>query len=347
MSLRRHWTGAAKLIAGSLGAITNGLTSSMPAAGAADKNVDMLIGGQAVLEGVMMRSLTGYSVAVRQPDGGIAIKREKLASIAKKYPIVKLPILRGSIVLIQSLILGMRALNYSATVSSVEPPVDGKPADGSAELSSWAIAGSIGMALLLGIGVFVLAPLGLTNLIRHYLLPGMSNLAYNAIDGVIRAVFFFVYILSISFMDEIKRVFQYHGAEHKTVYTFEANEDLTVENARGKSTLHPRCGTSFLMFVMAISIIVFSFVPSTAPFAVKFAARVVLMPLIAGLAYEVIRFSARHLTNPVCRLMTRPGMWLQMITTKEPDDSQLEIAITALKEALLYDVIEPEQAAVA
>ncbi|MEO8033877.1 MAG: DUF1385 domain-containing protein [Acidobacteriota bacterium] len=347
MSLRRHWTGAAKLIAGSLGAITNGLTSSMPAAGAADKNVDMLIGGQAVLEGVMMRSLTGYSVAVRQPDGGIAIKREKLSSIAKKYPIVKLPILRGSIVLIQSLILGMRALNYSATVSSVETPVDGKPAGNSGELSSWAIAGSIGMAMLLGIGVFVLAPLGLTNLIRHYLLPGMSNLAYNAIDGVIRAVFFFVYILSISFMDEIKRVFQYHGAEHKTVYTFEANEELTVENARGKSTLHPRCGTSFLMFVMAISIIVFSFVPSTAPFAVKFAARVVLMPLIAGLAYEVIRFSARHLTNPVCRLMTRPGMWLQMITTKEPDDSQLEIAITALKEALLYDVIEPEQAAVA
>jgi uncharacterized protein YqhQ len=352
MSLRRHWVGNAKLIAGTFGAITNGLTSSMPAAAAADKNVDMLIGGQAVLEGVMMRSLTGYSVAVRQPDGGIAIKREKLVSIAKKYPIVKLPVLRGSIVLIQSLILGIRALNYSATVSSVEPEADGKASpegkpNAAPELSSWAIAGSIGMALLLGIGVFVLAPLGLTNLIRHYLLPGMSNVAYNAIDGVIRAVFFFVYILSISFMDEIKRVFQYHGAEHKTVYTFEANEELTVENARTKSTLHPRCGTSFLMFVMAISILVFSLVPSTVPFAVKFLARVVLIPLIAGLAYEVIRFSARHLSNPVCRLLTRPGMLLQKITTKEPDDLQLAVAITALKEALMFDVVDETQAAVA
>src|SRR5438045_1439541 len=148
-------------------------------------------------------------------------------------------------------------------------------------------------------------------------------------------------------MKDIRRVFQYHGAEHKTVYTFEANEDLTVENARGKSTLHPRCGTSFLMFVMVISIFVFSLVPSTAMFAVKFGARIVLIPLIAGLAYEVIRFSARHLKNPACRMLTRPGMWLQKITTKEPDHSQLEIAITALKTALAYDVIEPAQAAVA
>jgi len=175
----------------------------------------------------------------------------------------------------------------------------------------------------------------------------MGNIAYNAIDGLLRAVFFFVYILSISFMDEIKRVFQYHGAEHKTVYTFEANEELTVENARTKSTLHPRCGTSFLMFVMAISILVFSLVPSTVPFAVKFLARVVLIPLIAGLAYEVIRFSARHLSNPVCRLLTRPGMLLQKITTKEPDDLQLAVAITALKEALMFDAVDQTLAAVA
>jgi uncharacterized protein YqhQ len=178
-------------------------------------------------------------------------------------------------------------------------------------------------------------------------MPGMTNLTYNLIDGVIRAAFFFAYILSISYMNEIRRVFQYHGAEHKTVYTFEANEELTVDNARVKSTLHPRCGTSFLMFVMVISIIVFSLVPSTAGFAVKAAARVVLVPLIAGLAYEVIRFSARHLGNPVCRALTRPGMWLQKITTKEPDDQQLEVAIVALKTALAYDAVEPEQAAVA
>ncbi len=340
--IRRAWTGAARLIAGTFGSITNGLTSAMPSGrpAAGDKNVDMLIGGQAVIEGVMMRSLTGYSVAVRQPDGGVAIKKDKLVSVTAKYPALKMPVLRGSIVLIQSLILGIRALNYSAVVSGVEK-------DGEEEISGWAIAGSMIMALLLAVGLFILAPLGLTNLIKHYLYPSMGNFAYNLIDGVIRAIFFFVYVWSISFMDEIRRVFQYHGAEHKTVYTFEANEDLTVENARGKSTLHPRCGTSFLLFVMAISILVFSLVPSTAHFAIKFGARVVLLPLIAGLAYEVIRFSARHLDSKVCRALITPGLWLQKITTKEPDDRQLEIAIVALKEALMYDAVEPEQAAVA
>ena len=326
-------------MATAFGAVTNGLTSAMPAA-AADRNVDMLIGGQAVIEGVMMRSLTGYSVAVRQPNGNIAIKQDKLASIAKKYPFLKFPVLRGSVVLIQSLILGIRALNYSAAVSS-------ENAEGEQEMSSAAVAGSMLIAMLLGLGVFILAPLGIANLIRHFLMPKMTNFEYNVIDGVIRAIFFFVYIVSISFMDDIRRVFQYHGAEHKTVYTFEANEDLTVENARTKSRLHPRCGTSFLMFVLAISIVVFSLVPSTVPFVVKFLARVVLIPLIAGLAYEVIRFSARHLTNPVCRVMTQPGLWLQKITTKEPDDSQLEIAIAALKTALTYDIVDDTQAAVA
>jgi len=333
MSLRAVWAGSAKLIAGTFGAAMNGLTSS-------DRNVDMLIGGQAVIEGVMMRSLTGYSVAVRQPDGGVAIRKDRLVSITKKYPFLKFPVLRGSIVLIQSLILGIRALNYSASVAT-------EAEEGEQEMSNWAVAGSMIMALLLGIGIFILAPLGITNLIRHYLLPSMSNLLYNAIDGIIRAIFFFVYLGSISFMKEIRRVFQYHGAEHKTVYTFEANEELTVDNARGKSTLHPRCGTSFLMFVLVISIIVFSLVPSTMPFVVKFLARVVLIPLIAGLAYEVIRFSARHLDSRLCRAMITPGLWLQKITTKEPDDSQLEVAIVALREALAYDAVEPEQAAVA
>ncbi|HEX8252977.1 MAG TPA: DUF1385 domain-containing protein [Thermoanaerobaculia bacterium] len=335
------WRGSARMIAGAFNAFTNGLTSAMPAPGAkADKNVDMLVGGQAVIEGVMMRGLTGYSVAVRQPDGGVAIRKDKLVAITARYPFLKIPVLRGSVVLIQSLILGMRALNYSASVSSAG-------AEGEEELSNWAIVGSMVMALLLGVGLFILAPLGITNLIRHYLLPEMGNFTYNAIDGVIRGLFFFLYIASISLMDEIRRVFQYHGAEHKTVYTFEANEPLTVENARTKSTLHPRCGTSFLLFVMAISVMVFSLIPSSAHFTVKFGARVVLIPLIAGLAYEIIRFSARHLTNPVCKVLIRPGMWLQRITTKEPDDKQLEIAIIALKEALLYDAIEPEQAAVA
>jgi len=343
--MRGVWTRTAKAFVGTFNALTNGLTASD--ATTADRNVDMLIGGQAVIEGVMMRSLTGYSVAVRQADGGVAIKQDKLVSIAKKYPFLKFPVLRGSVVLIQSLILGMRALNYSANVSMPAPEGDEQSKEQQKEMSNWAIAGSMAFALVMGVGLFILAPLGLTNVIRHYLAPNMGNIAYNAIDGVIRAIFFFVYIISISFMNEIRRVFQYHGAEHKTVYTFEAHEDLTVENARKKSTLHPRCGTSFLMFVMAISILVFSLVPSTMPFAVKFLARVVLIPLIAGLAYEVIRFSARHLKSAACRMLIQPGLWLQRITTKEPDDQQLEIAIVALKTALAYDVIEPEQAAVA
>jgi uncharacterized protein YqhQ len=338
MSIRSAWLGSAKLIAGTFGAVTNGLTAS--SATTADRNVDMLIGGQAVLEGVLMRSLSGYSIAVRQPNGGVSIKKDKLVSVTKKYPLLRFPIIRGSVVLIQSLILGIRALNYSAGVV-------GEIEEGKQEMSSAAVAGSMIMALLLGIGIFILAPLGLTNLIRHYLMPAMTNFTYNVVDGVIRAIFFFVYIVSISYMSEIRRLFQYHGAEHKTVYTFEASEDLTVENARKKSTLHPRCGTSFLMFVLVISIVVFSLVPSTVPFYVKVLARVVLIPLIAGMAYEIIRFSARHLTNPFCRALIQPGLWLQKITTKEPDDSQLEIAITALREALLFDVVEPERAAVA
>ncbi len=336
--VRSAWLGAAKLIVGMFNAVTNGLTASMPAA--SDRNVDMLIGGQAVIEGVLMRSLSGYSIAVRQPNGSIAIKKDKLASITKKYPFLKIPVIRGSVVLIQSLILGVRALNYSAGVST-------ENAQGEKEMSNAAVATSMITALALGIGIFILAPLGITNLLRRYVWPAMTNFEYNAIDGAIRAVFFFIYLISISFMAEIKRLFQYHGAEHKTVYTFEANEDLTVENARKKSTLHPRCGTTFLMFVLAISILVFSLVPSTVPFIVKFLARVVLIPLIAGIAYEIIRFAARRQSNVFCRALVQPGFWLQKITTKEPDDSQLEIAITALREALLYDAIEPERAAVA
>jgi len=201
MSARRTWVGAAKLIVNAFNAMTNGLTASMPADAAAlgDKNVDMLIGGQAVIEGVMMRSLTGYSIAVRQPDGGISIKKDKLTAITKKYPFLKFPVLRGSLALIQSLILGFQALNYAASVVS-----EGE--EGGEEMSNWAIATSLVLALVLGVGVFILAPLGITNLIRHYLAPGMGNMAYNVVDGVIRALFFFVYILSISFMNEMERM---------------------------------------------------------------------------------------------------------------------------------------------
>jgi uncharacterized protein YqhQ len=336
--VRESWARTARLTVGLLNSITNGLTTSED--GKKDRNVDMLIGGQAVIEGVMMRSLTGYAVAVRQPDGGVATRTDKLTAVTKRYPLLRFPVLRGSVVLIHSLILGIKALNFSASVTS-----EGE--EGEPELSNWAIISTMGFAFLLGIGLFVLAPLGLTNLTKHYLLPDMGNFTYNVIDGIIRAVFFFAYILLISLMEDIKRLFMYHGAEHKTVYTFEAGEELCVANAKGKSTLHPRCGTSFLLFVMAVSIVVFSLIPSTAHFTIKFGARVVLLPLIAGIAYEMIRFSARHLDKGWCRAMIAPGLWLQRITTSEPDEKQLEIAIVALKEALVFDGVETGKAAVA
>src|SRR6478672_7026221 len=179
--MRNPWRDAARLFVGVFNAVTNGLT----AGSGSDRNVDMLIGGQAVIEGVLMRSLSGYSIAVRQPNGNVAIKKDKLASITKKYPFLKIPVIRGSVVLIQSLILGIRALNFSAGAST-------ENAEGTPEMSNAAVATSMITAAALGIGLFILAPLGITNLIRHYLMPSMSNFEYNAIDGGIRAVFFFV-----------------------------------------------------------------------------------------------------------------------------------------------------------
>jgi uncharacterized protein YqhQ len=201
-----------------------------------------------------------------------------------------------------------------------------------------AIAGSLAIALLFGVGLFLFAPLLLTNLLKARFAPGLGNFGFNAVDGVFRLLFFFGYLLSISRLADIRRVFEYHGAEHKVVYTFEAGENLTLENARTKSRLHPRCGTSFLLFVLAISIAVFALVPAGTPLLVKFLSRLVLIPLIAGLAYETIRFSSRHIGNPVLRAIITPGLWLQKITTREPSDDQIEVALAALSEALRFDL---------
>lgn len=298
-------------------------------------NPDMLVGGQAVLEGVMMRSARGYAVAVRRPDGTLAFDRDEVKAPSAKFRPLKWPILRGSTILIQSLLLGFRALSFAAHHSVTE---SSRP-DGSADrASSAAIAVSLAVAVLFGLGLFLFLPLLLTNLVKARAFPGLGTLAFNAIDGGIRVLFFFGYLAAISKLPDIRRVFEYHGAEHKVVYTFEAGEDLTVENASRKSRLHPRCGTSFLLFVLAISIAVFALIPSGAPFAVKLASRIVFLPLIAGLAYETIRFSSKHVNSPVFRSLIQPGLWLQRITTREPSSDQIEVAIAALKEALTFDV---------
>jgi len=347
----------------------------------------IIVGGQAVIEGVMMRAPHSYAVAVRRPDGQIVSKSERLPVLAEKYPLLKLPVLRGSAVLIQSMVLGIKALNFSANVvfreAEKEPAQEGpefQPAElpsrvvspssvavatkvkPTAEVKTGAAAGAIGsiiFALFFNVILFIVLPLLITNVLFVYLGAGTidahsesgkwyaeawawiraglhpirPSVAFNLVDGLIRMTFFLIMITSFSLLRDIRRVFEYHGAEHKVVYTWEADEELTVANARTKQRQHPRCGTSFLMVVMLVSIVAFSVVKFDSLF-LNFLVRVLLIPVVAGVSYEIIRASAKSRAQWFFSVITRPGLWLQNITTKEPDDSQLEVAIHALKESL-------------
>ncbi len=313
---------------------------------------ELLVGGQALIEGVMMRSPGAYGVAVRRPDGSLAFQRGKVNSLARRFPILKLPVLRGVAVLFQSLGLGIRSLNFSAEQAAAEAAETTEaentvpaPEAAKKETSNWAIAGSMAFGLGLGIVVFLLVPLWLTHLSERYVFGGhLTNLQFNLLDGGLRAIFFLGYIFLISRMKDIHRVFQYHGAEHKVVFNYEKRLPLTVENARVQSRLHPRCGTSFLLFVLLVSILVFALIPKTAPFLVKFGGRLLLVPAIAGLSYEVLRFTAKHRAAPLFAVLVAPGLALQRITTQEPTDDMLEVAIAALEEALREDgLLEPAQ----
>lgn len=353
----------------------------------------IIVGGQAVIEGVMMRAPHSYAVAVRRPDGQIVSKSERLPVLSEKYPLLKLPILRGSAVLIQSMVLGIKALNFSANVVFHEAekevvaevvevetaglsvgrmsarPMSVAVASPAApeKKSSAAAAGAVGsiiFALFFNVLLFIVLPLLLTNVlfvyfgggtidahsssgtwyadawawIRTALHPIRPSVAFNLVDGLIRMTFFLIMITSFSLLRDIRRVFEYHGAEHKVVYTWEADEDLTVANARTKQRQHPRCGTSFLMIVMLVSIVAFSVVKFDSLF-LNFLVRLLLMPVVAGVSYEIIRASAKSRAQWFFSVITRPGLWLQNITTKEPDDSQLEVAIYALKESLKLEPI--------
>jgi uncharacterized protein YqhQ len=328
----------------------------------------IIIGGQAVIEGVMMRAPHAYAVAVRRPDGEIVTKGEPLPVWSEKYPVFKLPILRGAAVLIQSLVLGIKSLNFSATVA-LEAESEPKPERGENGTDSTrrekpksqktAVAGSMAFAIVLNVVLFILLPLLLTNIIFVYLsggtlgaqsesgtwyadwwawmkavlTPVRPSVAFNLVDGLIRMAFFLVMIASFTLLRDIRRVFEFHGAEHKVVYTWEAGEPLTVANARTKRRQHPRCGTSFLMVVMLVAIVAFSVVKFDS-LALNFLTRILLIPVIAGVSYEIIRASATSRTQTFLSIITRPGLWLQNITTREPDDQQLQVAITALEEAL-------------
>ncbi len=280
------------------------------------------IGGQAVIEGVMMRSGNTWTVAVRDPEKEIVLKKEGIVELPKP---LKMPLLRGVVALVQSLSLGIKALLFSAEASGHEQE---KP-------SSFALAMTVTAAFAIGIILFLLLPLYMTKLLGMAFQPiNESSLLFNFIDGVIRVLFFLFYILAISMSKEIRRVFQYHGAEHKAVNAYEAGVELTPENVDRYGTLHPRCGTSFLLIVMMMSILIFSFIPKAWPFAGKFLSRIILIPLIAGISYEFIKFSSKKMGNPFIRVLAMPGLWLQKLTTGLPSRDQIEVAIRALTEVL-------------
>jgi uncharacterized protein YqhQ len=287
------------------------------------------IGGQAVLEGVMMRAPRSLAIAVRRPDGEISVKSETVIPLSERYPVTKLPIVRGAVALFSSLIIGIKALNFSANEALIEEEKEGEKKE---ELSSWAIGGTMAAAFGFGILLFFIMPLYLTKLLVPVI--GGSNIAFNLVDGVIRVAVFLAYIIGISRMADIQRVFQYHGAEHKSIYTFEAGEELTVENVRKYSCLHPRCGTSFLLIVMLVSIVIFSLIPKLWPFYMKGGARIILLPIIAGVSYEVLKWTAKHDSHPLVKLLIAPGLALQRLTTREPDDRQIEVAIKSMNVAL-------------
>jgi len=387
---------------------------------------DLIVGGQAVIEGVLMRTPNAYAIAVRKPDGTIVNIAARLPKWSDKLPILKLPVLRGGAVLLQSMGLGIKALNYSAseafaeaeTADAAEVKVALRPAviEGEGDFAGLtggvpglfpvptrtrakdemkkggtaAAASSIVFALIFNVLLFVAAPLLLTNAlfiaagwapgaavtsqpantaggtpadrrqdvgapeaaqapwysrtwtsVRGYLHPVRPSIPFNLIDGMIRMSFFLIMIFSFSLLKDIRRVFEYHGAEHKTVFTWEKGLELNVANARPQPRQHPRCGTSFLMIVMLVSIVLFSVIKFDS-LLFNFLVRIALIPLVAGLSYEIIRVSAKKESGVFFKAITRPGVWLQNITTKEPDDLQLEVAIEALKESLKLEPKTPE-----
>jgi uncharacterized protein YqhQ len=286
------------------------------------------VGGQAVIEGVMMRSPHSMAIAVRKPDGEIVVKKEGLKFFSEKNFFFKFPLVRGIIALMSALALGIRALHFSANQALPEE-------EGKKEISSWAMSLTFGLALSFGIFLFFLVPLFLTKGLRWFFpILSTSGLLFNLMDGLIRLTLFLAYIKAISFLKEIERVFQYHGAEHKSIFAFEAGEVLSVDRVKTFGYLHPRCGTNFLLIVMVVSILVFALVPHQLPFGYKVASRVIFIPFIAGLSYEIIRFADRKRDKKGVRFIIQPGLWLQRLTAREPTEPQIEVALVALQEVL-------------
>ncbi|ABB14494.1 MULTISPECIES: DUF1385 domain-containing protein [Carboxydothermus] len=281
-------------------------------------------GGQAVIEGVMMRGPEKWAVAVRTPSGKIVIEERPLAS-ALNTPFFKLPFIRGLVALYDALVLGIEALVYSANQAVEE---EGE------KLSKSELGLSMILAFAVGIGLFVVLP----TWAAHASAPVIKAYwAQNLVEGIIRVILFFLYVWAIGRMEDIERVFAYHGAEHKTIHAYEAGDELTVERVRKYTTLHPRCGTSFLLIVMVVSILIFSLLGDQ-NLLWRIFSRILLIPVVAGVSYEVLKGSAKISHTLLGKILTAPGLWLQKLTTREPDDSMLEVAITSLKAVIKDEV---------
>lgn len=289
------------------------------------------IGGQAVIEGVMMRNKSLIAVAIRQEEGNITLQKKIFNSLAERFRILKWPLIRGVLVFIEALVLGYQSLSLSAAEALGEEKE---------ELQGWELPLTLIVSLAAGIGLFILLPTVLMGFLKRWLeAPFLLYLG----EGVLRLTIFLSYIFAISRWSEIERVFQYHGAEHKVIACYEAGFPLTTEHARGFSTLHRRCGTNFLLVVMVVSILLFSFFGWPSPWK-RIVTRLLLLPLVAGISYEVIRLAGAK-DNFLTRFISQPGLWLQLLTTKEPADDQVEVAISALRAVLPAAEIEAEKSA--
>ncbi len=285
------------------------------------------VGGQAVIEGVMMRSPKMVATAVRLPDGSIQIRSNPFVSISRRVPFFGLPIVRGAAVLVESLRVGIQALAFSAQ-AAVEVDHQKPKRDARFGTLGLGMGFTVAISFLLAFLIFFYLPLKLTDLtgVRH-------GLAYNLIDGAFRLVFFLIYIVGVGFWREMQRVFMYHGAEHKTIHNLESGLELTPENARSFSRFHPRCGTSFLFLVVIVSFIVFAFLGRPDTWQARLL-RFALIPVIAGISFEIIRFAGSHYDKHWVRWISEPGLKLQRLTTREPSDDMLEVAIAALRAVL-------------
>ncbi len=301
------------------------------------QKIDFAIGGQAVLEGVMMRSPNHYAVAVRKEDGRIKVRDDKYISVTRRYKVLGLPIIRGLVHLFESMYIGIKCLNISSDefVAGEEDFVKKDRAKWKDALALIGYVVYLVFVFAFALFLFKFLPLKIAELGTNYV-PYLDDhtWAYNLVDGVVKTFMFLLYLVGITMFPDIRKVFQYHGAEHKSVWAYEEDKKLEPKSVSKMTRFHPRCGTSFIMLVILISIAIYTVAPAPDPFLQKFLVRIAYLPLIAGVSYEALKMSAKHMDSLVVRAIVKPGLWFQKITTREPDEKQIEVACAALERCL-------------